>query len=555
MPLPLTGHHTNWQEESIRQLARLNHDRLPRILSVSVGLAMAAFFIEPVATVLIVTLFIVSEAAVPWLMSGYGENPTRRQLYGHLSLSFIGTSAYSANVVLLWNSPHQAVNLAAIAFLCGGLVHIATVNTHHLAMALSKAIPLAAVTLYLPATVILGHETHAAASWFLIGATAVLLGYTGQMILGLHRIETALAAAHRDLAQASQAKSQFLATMSHGLRTPLNVVLGVARLLAARDGPASELQLAELEQAALSLGAIIDEALSAAEQGGAEQVLQPISAHLHHGLAVTVAQLQETLRDRQITLLLDIDPALPEVAIYSPPMVSRLLRGLVEAALAQSCTAGQTTRVQARFAAPATGDSDTDDFNLMLRVETNGTPPNAEKLIAALEPMVQKMGGRCFAEAGADAAPASVFLVPLKQAGGAAATSDGPIRVLVVDDIATNRFIVVQFLKAEQVIVAEAASGAEALAALAHHSFDLVLLDMNMPDMTGQQTFAAIRSSGETWSGVPVIALTANALGVHRQDYLSLGLSGFVAKPIDRAVMIVEVNRVLTLAQGVQVSA
>ena len=555
MSPPLTGRHSNWQEESIRQLARLNDDRLPRILSVSVGLAMAAFFIEPVATVLIVTLFIVSEAAVPWLMSGYGENPTRRQLHGHLSLSFIGTSAYSANVVLLWNSPHQAVNLAAIAFLCGGLVHIATVNTHYLAMALSKAIPLAAVTLYLPATVILGHEPDPAAAWFLIGITAVLLGYTGQMILGLHRIDRELATAQRDLAQASQAKSQFLATMSHGLRTPLNVVLGVARLLAARDGPASEQQLAELEQAALSLGAIIDEALSAAEQGGAEQVLQPISAHLHHGLAVTVAQMQETLRDRQVTLLLDIDPALPEVAIYSPPMVSRLLRGLVEAALAQSCTAGQTTRVQARFAAPATGDSDTDDFNLMLRVETNGTPPNAEKLIAALEPMVQKMGGRCFAEAQADGAPAPVFLVPLKQAGRAAASIDGPTRVLVVDDIATNRFIVVQFLKAEQVIVAEAASGAAALAALAHHRFDLVLLDMNMPDMTGQQTFAAIRSSGETWSGVPVIALTANALGVHRQDYLSLGLSGFVAKPIDRAVMMVEVNRVLTKARGAPVFA
>lgn len=548
MPPPMTGQLSNWQQESVRQLLRLNHDRLPRILSVSLGMAMAAFFIEPVATVAIVSSYIVSEATVPWLMAGHDENPTWRQMAIHLVLSFIGTSAYSANVLMLWDLNDPALRLTSAAFLCGGFVHIATVNTHFLPMAVSKAIPLLVVTLYIPGTVI-RLEGLRAESLFLIGAIVLLVGYVGQMIVGLHRIEVDLAAAQREAERASNAKSQFLASMSHDMRTPLNAILGVSRLLGTNDHTTSTVQLSELEKAAQSLGAIIDEALSAAEQGGAEQALEPIAAHLHHGLAVTVARLQESVRQRQITLGLEVDPALPEVATYSPPMLSRLVRGLIEAALVQSCSPGQITTIQARLMPAVTGPGDSTEITLMLRLETNGPPLDAQKLIAAVEPTVRKMGGRCLVEARADAPAEPVFLVPLKQAAGAAAIKKGPVRVLVVDDIATNRFIAVQLLKTEQVIVAEAASGAEALKALANEGFDVVLLDMNMPDMSGQQTFAAIRSSGLPWSGIPVIALTASALGAQRQDYLSLGLSGFVAKPIDRAVMMVEVNRVLKMAQ------
>lgn len=554
MPTEMTGRQSNWQEESVRQLVRLNDDRVPRILSVSFGMAMAAIFIEPAATALIVAFYILSEATVPWLMDGYLAAPTKRQMYVHLGLSFIGTTAYTANLFMLWNLDSYALQLTSIAFLCGGFVHIATVNTQFLPMAISKAIPLVVFTLNIPATVVRADGLHLQ-TLFLFGATLLLIGYVGQMIVGLHRIEVDLAAAHRDVERASQAKSQFLATMSHEMRTPLNAILGVSRLLEARDVPSLKRQLSELEQAALSLGAIIDESLSVAEEGGAEQVLHPISAHLHHGLAVTVAQMQERVRHRQITLGLEIDPALPEVASYSPPMLSRLLRELVEGALAQSCNPGQITTVQARLLLGPSEPQDGGDFNLMLRLETTGSPLHAEKLIAALEPTVWKMGGRCFAETRADAAPAAVFLVPMRRGSDAGTAGNGPVRVLVVDDIATNRFIAVQLLKAEQIVVAEAASGPEALAALAAEKFDVVLLDMNMPDMSGQQTFAAIRSSGTQWSGIPVIALTANALGAQRQDYLSLGLSGFVAKPIDRAVMVVEIRRVLAIAQGASVSA
>ena len=121
----------------------------------------------------------------------------------------------------------------------------------------------------------------------------------------------------------------------------------------------------------------------------------------------------------------------------------------------------------------------------------------------------------------------------------------GRLRVLVVDDIATNRFVVRQILQALRIDVAEADSGPEALEWLRAEPFDLVLLDMNMPEVDGETTFQSIRSSGTDWANTPVIALTADAIADQRTRYLELGLDGYLAKPVDKRLLWAEILHVL----------
>jgi CheY-like chemotaxis protein len=118
--------------------------------------------------------------------------------------------------------------------------------------------------------------------------------------------------------------------------------------------------------------------------------------------------------------------------------------------------------------------------------------------------------------------------------GGPAAlpTRLADLRVLVVDDIATNRLVALAYLRLAGVRADEAAGGAEALTRIAADPPDLVLLDMNMPDMDGQTTLRHIRDLGLTAAALPVIAMTADATEDHRRRYLEAGLDGYLAKPL-----------------------
>ena len=544
MQLTVPGQKAPWQGEAVRQLARLNKDRTPRIIAASLGLLMAAFFIDPVASVIILAGYTASEALVPYLMDGFAENPTIRQRNFHLFLSFLGTCSYSANAILLWNTGDPAVRLAAVAFLGGGFVHIATINTIYLPMAGSKAIPLLGVTLYFPATVIWS-EGWTANTLFLTGTIAVLIGYVGQMILVLHRIDVNLDRAHQQLAQTSREKSHFLAMMSHEMRTPLNAILGVSRLLSSKSGVITERRISSLEQAALTLGAIIDEAMSAAEADGAAPVFAPVNAHLRHGLAVIAARMQTTVAPQGMTLELKLDPALPDVATYSPSMLSGLIRHLIRAALDLNGGTGRTMALDVGHSSTQMPPEQTRHFMLHLRLAVEGVALTADSYAKAKAHLPFPFADQIVVAPGAASGEEPAMLIPMGRPPETSMTGSAPIRALVVDDIATNRFIVAHLLRSENVEVAEAASGAEALQKLQSEPFDVVMLDMWMPGMDGEQTFAAIRSSGHPWADIPVVALTANALNGQRADYLASGLSGFVAKPVDSKVMMAEIIHAL----------
>jgi len=109
----------------------------------------------------------------------------------------------------------------------------------------------------------------------------------------------------------------------------------------------------------------------------------------------------------------------------------------------------------------------------------------------------------------------------------------GPLRVLVVEDNPVNQRLVEAFLGEAEHIPVLASNGREALAALERESFDAVLMDIEMPDMDGFQTTAAIRArEAATGSRLPILAMTAHATRDDRDRCLAAGMDGYIAKPM-----------------------
>jgi len=123
-------------------------------------------------------------------------------------------------------------------------------------------------------------------------------------------------------------------------------------------------------------------------------------------------------------------------------------------------------------------------------------------------------------------------------------------RILLVDDHAINRKVVQLFLRPFGLAITEAQDGAQALRRLAEQPFDLVLMDIHMPDMGGCEAVKRIRASGEAWAGVAVVALTADAMPGDQQRYLLAGMNGYVAKPIEQRDLLSAIARVMAAGEA-----
>ena len=104
--------------------------------------------------------------------------------------------------------------------------------------------------------------------------------------------------------------------------------------------------------------------------------------------------------------------------------------------------------------------------------------------------------------------------------------------------------VVRAFLKKSEFEIIEATNGAEALECLESRPVDLILLDMKMPVMDGRETIAEMARRGGQIGATPVIMLTANAAPEDRERYLALGVAGYIAKPVRKAVLLSEIRKV-----------
>lgn len=485
------------------------------------------------------------------LMLAYAEDPAPARRLAILLNAAVGMAAYCLPALFVWLDPEPLVKFAGVLTIVGALLSVSVVRSAHLAFGIASGLPAGFALLWLPLQYFFDPVLDYRAALATAGAI-ILLGYFASALVQNHRMQQSLVAAVAEASAASRAKSRFLSAMSHEVRTPLNAILGHSQLLATGDeaGKARDHATA-IATAARMLGTMVQDVADLASATEGTLKFRPVTVVIRPELEVLAALPLPLDLPREPEIAVEIAPEVPEFGQFDPILLRKCLTHLCAIVL-NGLPAGTRPAIDLRCAlAPGRQD------RLRLSVAAQGPvpapaanpggdlPSDETLALSLVHRVAEVMGARAavlHAPDGGLVARIELPFVTLPDPPGTGAEAVyGRLRALVVDDIASNRFVLIQMLRALRIEADEAGGGGDALEKLAEGEFDLVLLDMNMPDMDGEATFREIRAAGAPWSAIPVVALTADAVALRRDYYLSLGLNGFISKPVDRRLLWAEI--------------
>lgn len=358
---------------------------------------------------------------------------------------------------------------------------------------------------------------------------------------------------------ATMAKSRFLAAMSHEIRTPLSGVLGLLGLMLDDPLPTRQQERAKIALAsAQSLLQILNDILDFSKLEAGQIRISEESVDLRRLLGEVVELMAPPAEEKGLSLGAEVDDSVPEWIVTDPMRLRQVLTNLLSNAT--KFTERGEVRVKVSYAPE--GEAGV----LAVSVEDTGIGIAAAQIERIFQDFVQaddslsrRAGGTglglaiCRQLVGLMGGEVSVRSVPemgstfhftirtrpgarteagTAEAGGGARRLP-PMRVLLAEDHATNQYLISAYLNAagHQVVVVQ--NGAEALEAAAAGGFDIVLMDVQMPEVDGHEATRRIRTLPGPAGKVPIIALTANALLGDQEGCLAAGMDGYLAKPID----------------------
>jgi PAS domain S-box-containing protein len=381
---------------------------------------------------------------------------------------------------------------------------------------------------------------------------------------------TARKRAEAELERASRAKSEFVATMSHEIRTPLNGVIGLSSLLAGTPlSPQQQEYVAAIQASGAALLGLINDILdlSKIEAGRLTLEVQPID--LRQLVGEVVGLFATEARAKGLELSAAVDPAVPAALEGDVGRLRQVLLNLLgnaikftaqgEVVLAVSLVEESSAGVLVRVAVRDTGIGIVPEVQARLFepfVQADGSTTRryggTGLGLAIVKRLVEAMGGQIGVEStpgqgstfwftvllarGAvtrDGQEAEAVIGPAASAGTAESGARG--RVLVAEDNAINRLVVVGLVQSLGYAVEAVGDGRQAVEAVQQRSYDLVLMDVHMPGLDGLAATVVIRERERAAGGrrhIPIVALTADALAGDAEKSRAAGMDDHLSKPI-----------------------
>lgn len=366
------------------------------------------------------------------------------------------------------------------------------------------------------------------------------------------RTEKELTEARERAEALAQRKSEFLSVMSHEIRSPLNGVLGLAHLLVTEDPAEHQREnLEALQFAAGNLLHLVNDVLDFSKLESGKFELHEGPVDVRRVLDGIVRSHRTIARDRGIEIVLESD-GLPPLCTTDEVRLTQVLTNLTHNAIKFTSRGSVTVGASVveghlLFAVEDTGIGIPEDkqdtlFEAFTRVagESEKTYGSTGLGLAICRQLVRSLGGELRLHSRTGEGSRFWFSIPMRPcpvaplAAVPTAEAVASVRVLLIDDVPLNLRVASRIMESFGAVVETADSGYEALNALAQRRFDVILLDLYMPDMDGFETFKHIRARGYT---TPVYALSADTMRETTARITREGMDGLLPKPTPPLVL------------------
>jgi len=358
--------------------------------------------------------------------------------------------------------------------------------------------------------------------------------------------------------EASEAKGRFLATMSHEIRTPLSGVIGLSRLLEAMDVPPEAVEMVRMiRSSGDTLLTVINDILDFSKVEAGKLELEVAPFHLHGCLRDSLGLFLAAAVEKGLRLECDLAPELPVYVAGDQTRLRQVVMNLISNAMKF------TSSGEVGLSADVAGQDET-SWRIAIEVRDTGIGIPPEQLprlfssfnqadvsisrrfggtglgLAISKRLVELMNGTIEVESRPGEGTRFRFTVQVGHAQEPTAPSTilptigaGHLKVLVAEDNVVNQKVVSMLLKRFGVKPDLAANGSQAIAAVKGNHYDLVLMDVQMPEVDGLAATKEIRSCLPLERQPVIVGLTAHATTEYRDICLDAGMNGYLTKPLD----------------------